>query len=328
VGRLAEYFETLRAGDESNAVVEAKGCVQLMTIHAAKGLEFPVVFVVNLQAPGRGSHHGISVISRSVDGEPEVAFRSTDGTRLEDRRETEELRRLLYVAVTRARDRLYLAAQVDEHGYLKHAARSLAGLFPPSLRDVFPNAASAGPDVDEVFWEAPGQRFAVRVCRPETAGEPPVPEPESDAAAIPVDREPLRPSGLVRQATAYRRREDAHGADPAPAVVSGRATGRSRSEERIAGTLVHRLLQWAGTRRPNRDDWAEAYGRLVRPEELVDVHDPGALAHAVVAAAEALRNRTRLTELLASGTCLYENRLFVASARVTRGAARRCQGLN
>ncbi len=306
LGRLAEYFETLRAGDESNAVVEAKGCVQLMTIHAAKGLEFPVVFVVNLQAPGRGRHQGISVISRSVDGEPEVAFRSTDGTQLEDRRETEELRRLLYVAMTRARDRLYLAAQVDKDGYLKHAARSLAGLFPPSLRDVFPKAASAAPGVDEVFWEAPGQRFALRVCRPDALVESREPERESGAPTQVVDREPLRPSGLVQQATAYRRAETEAVVIPVPATVSGHETGRSRTEERIAGTLVHRLLQWAGSRRPSPDAWAEAYGRLVRPEELVDVHDPGVLARAVVDAAEALRNRTRLTELLASGTCWYE----------------------
>jgi ATP-dependent helicase/nuclease subunit A len=54
IGRIAEYFETLRAGDESNAILEASGSVQLMTMHAAKGLEFPIVFLVNLQAQGRG----------------------------------------------------------------------------------------------------------------------------------------------------------------------------------------------------------------------------------------------------------------------------------
>ena len=95
IGRLARYFETLRAGDESNAVIEARGCVSLMTIHAAKGLEFPAVFVVNLHTPGRGGSPGVTVIDRSVDGEPEVAFRSTEGTKLEERREVEELRRLL-----------------------------------------------------------------------------------------------------------------------------------------------------------------------------------------------------------------------------------------
>jgi ATP-dependent exoDNAse (exonuclease V) beta subunit len=315
LGRLAEYFETLRAGDESNAVVEARGCVQLMTIHAAKGLEFPIVFVVNLQHPGRGRHQGISVIDRSVDGEPEVAFRSTDGTRLEDRRETEELRRLLYVAVTRARDRLYLAAQVGEDGFLKHAARSLAGLFPPSLRDVFPKAAAHLPAgtqgaPDEVFWEAPGQRFAFRVCRPgprpddaEVAGASAVLTPGGPA----LDRTPLRWNREVRQATAWG---DAAGQSESAWVSApdpdAHQSGRSRTEERVAGTLVHRLLQWAGARRPSSAEWADAYARVIRPEMLVDVHDPEVLRADVVAAAEALRNRTRLGELLAQGACWYE----------------------
>jgi len=307
LGRLAEYFETLRAGDESNAVVEARGCVQLMTIHAAKGLEFPVVFVVNLQNPGRGRHQGISVIDRSVDGEPEVAFRSTDGTKLEDRREAEELRRLLYVAVTRARDRLYLSAQVDEDGYLKHAARSLAGLFPASLREVFPKAASASADTSEVFWDAGGRQFAFRVCRPVAAEDATI-RTGTEGPFPALDRTPLKALGGVVLAT----QPSPNPTQPSPATEARSTPARppsptlSRTEERIAGTLVHRLLQWAGSRQPTTQEWGDAYDRLVRPEALVDVHDMPSLRADVVCAAEALRNRTRLGDLLAGGTCWYE----------------------
>jgi DNA helicase-2/ATP-dependent DNA helicase PcrA len=64
-------------GDESKAV--------LMTLHTAKGLEFPVVFVVGLE-------DGVFPHLRSI-GEPD---------------ELEEERRLCYVGITRARQRLYL----------------------------------------------------------------------------------------------------------------------------------------------------------------------------------------------------------------------------
>jgi len=60
-------------------------CVVMMTMHSAKGLEFPVVFVV-------GAEEGIFPGTRSI-GEPE---------------EMEEERRLCYVAMTRAKEKLYL----------------------------------------------------------------------------------------------------------------------------------------------------------------------------------------------------------------------------
>ena len=50
--RIADHLDSLTAGDESNAVLEALDAVNLMTVHASKGLEFPIVFVVNL-AKGR-----------------------------------------------------------------------------------------------------------------------------------------------------------------------------------------------------------------------------------------------------------------------------------
>ncbi len=71
-------------GDDEND----KGKVNLMTIHASKGLEFPVVFIA-------GAEEGLIPHARSVE---------------ENNGDVEEERRLFYVAITRARDKLFISA--------------------------------------------------------------------------------------------------------------------------------------------------------------------------------------------------------------------------
>ncbi len=70
---------------EPQANGEKKNCLTLMTLHAAKGLEFPVVFMIGLE-------EGLFPHSRS----------------LMDKSQLEEERRLCYVGMTRAKDRLFL----------------------------------------------------------------------------------------------------------------------------------------------------------------------------------------------------------------------------
>jgi ATP-dependent helicase/nuclease subunit A len=232
LGRLADYFETLRAGEESNAIVAASGCVNLMTIHAAKGLEFPIVFVVNMHVAGRGRPGGMSVIDRGPDGEPDVAFTSTDATRFDDLREAEELRRLLYVAVTRARDRLYLAMEVDSQGRLRRGGRSLAGLLPGTFVPVVTTAATSGdPTAD---WDTPNGRFTLRVCRPADVSEmaapsdlpahasPASPTPDAAAALARIDVRPLAFAGRTPFGVTEQR---AHGSS----LVRGHGSTETRN---------------------------------------------------------------------------------------------------
>jgi len=298
LGRLADYFETLRSGDESNATIEAAGCVNLMTIHAAKGLEFPIVFVVNLHAPGRGRSSAFSVIERGPGGEPEVAFGTTDATRLEDLREREELRRLLYVAVTRAKDRLYLAAEVEEKtGKLRRGTRSLASLLPLTLGQVFGLVADA--PGDDVQWVSQSGAFAARVCRPQPAAEIPVPTP-SDTAEIPTDVAPL----TVRRAVV------APAGDPSEIAGAEQARpflSRPGDDHRLVGTLVHRLLQRFGPDPAQTPaQVATLVPSLIRPGEGVDVDDLEALAVECASLFLRLSQRTDVQQWLASGACYYE----------------------
>ncbi len=91
----------LEAGD--NQAQAGHDAVQLMTVHAAKGLEFDVVFITGLEE-GLFPH--------------ENAMQQADGV--------EEERRLMYVAITRARRRLYLSHAQSRilHGQTRYNLRS------------------------------------------------------------------------------------------------------------------------------------------------------------------------------------------------------------
>ena len=80
---------TLLSRDDLDDGEQDKGKVNLMTVHASKGLEFPVVFIA-------GAEEGLMPHARAVEEGGEQAI--------------EEERRLFYVAVTRARDRLFISS--------------------------------------------------------------------------------------------------------------------------------------------------------------------------------------------------------------------------
>jgi DNA helicase-2/ATP-dependent DNA helicase PcrA len=83
---LAAFLEQVALVADSDEIPDADGgIVTLMTLHTAKGLEFPVVFLT-------GMEDGVFPHARSLDNE----------------RERQEERRLAYVGITRARQRLYL----------------------------------------------------------------------------------------------------------------------------------------------------------------------------------------------------------------------------
>ena len=82
---LADFLEGITLSSDIDGMEDTEDSVKLMTLHSAKGLEFPVVFLV-------GMEEGIFPGNKSI-GEP---------------KELEEERRLFYVGITRAKQYLYL----------------------------------------------------------------------------------------------------------------------------------------------------------------------------------------------------------------------------
>ena len=87
-----DYLENVALVSDLDAMTEDGGAVTMMTLHSAKGLEFPNVFMV-------GMEENLFPSARSRDDKPRM----------------EEERRLCYVGITRARERLYMS----------HAARRM-----------------------------------------------------------------------------------------------------------------------------------------------------------------------------------------------------------
>jgi ATP-dependent helicase/nuclease subunit A len=136
LARIADHLDSLTAGDESNAVLEAIDAVNLMTVHASKGLEFPIVFAVNLAKGASGLPRPVRVSGEDVSVGPFVS-ESDEEERL---REREETKRLLYVAMTRARDRLYVSSALKD-GAFSSGRGSLGDVLPDSFRNLFARAA-------------------------------------------------------------------------------------------------------------------------------------------------------------------------------------------
>jgi ATP-dependent helicase/nuclease subunit A len=302
--RIASHLDRLAVGDDANAAIDASDAVSLMTVHAAKGLEFPVVFVVNL-ARGTANRRPPIRIATSGDEDGSVAVGDYQSSGDEDQadKEREETKRLLYVAMTRARDRLYLGTVLKE-GVVQPGRGSLAEVLPASFLASF-GAAAAGGGV--LVWKATsGVSHAIRTC----ASAPP------QAAASAVRTTPAVPaeSDFAHLDSAVPPRQTVAAMIAGPNLVeAGLQTRLSMTaaddSDRLVGSLVHRLLQREGLAADaaRSDAWiAERLGSLVRVEESIAIADRDTVIRRAAAAYRAFSEHGELRALYLSGTAFHE----------------------
>jgi ATP-dependent exoDNAse (exonuclease V) beta subunit len=288
LGRLARSYEALRGRDiegfvrfvfdrqssgahEAEAFAEEEGgdAVRLLTIHAAKGLEFRIVVVADAgrdRPPSRGEEiicrpdglFGFKVLNPAT-GKRRGAFDYEAVRSAEQAAEEAERLRLYYVAMTRAIDRLLISGSIDP-SRAQEARTPMAWVLDRlgsvSLDDV---------GDDPLVVEQGAARLLVHVNRhlaevEETAGEP---EPaveeqlslfsaEEEVAETPVAT--LPPLELVELPPAYEPRRLSYSAlatfDECPAKFYARYVAGMRERRQVAalgavgvGSAVHELLE-------------------------------------------------------------------------------------
>ena len=233
---------------EPEADLDDAEAVTLLTVHAAKGLEWPIVFLPDLAAPTRSDTDRARL---DPDGrlcadwhDPAsagfVRTPSLEAAREEAKRASAaESRRLLYVALTRARDLLVLSGEGRPKqdgtrtfpGWRGLLEEAVAGAPALALRIRLSDAASAahGPAVEAPLAAAPPPRPAL--ATPRLAGPPPAPASRlavtqlAEYARCPRRHHLARVLGLVE-----------------PTGLHGGATEDDPARATSRGTLAHAML--------------------------------------------------------------------------------------
>jgi ATP-dependent helicase/nuclease subunit A len=222
----------LAAGDTDEAKAdvrpEGRDSVQIMTIHAAKGLQFPVVFVPGLDdqlRPIRYTSGEELVIEETgpdsvlVSWLPDAALRHASDFHMTFReKEIEEEKRVFYVACTRARDGLFLTGAL----HLKTTDKSRLGWL----------AESAGLRPDEFRFDPDLGIDGLRCISALDIADAPAPPPDRTRRAVAraglaVSPPPIRPRPRVQSVTGN----------------TGQDIIRSGPEAIGVGDAIHRLLE-------------------------------------------------------------------------------------
>ncbi len=270
ITQLSEFV--LQAPKEALAATQTEGdVIRIMTIHYAKGLEFPLVVLPDLE---RRRHAGGADPVLDLELGPLVPLADRDGAlgrdlyrRLEDVADLDERKRLLYVACTRAADYLILSSSIDDvdaprsdwlqlvDARVSLADGSLRGALPSDYGTPQVRVTVQRPTVDEE--NAANQRGAnldrlVVKTREIAAKEP-------NRSKLPREAEPLPPEASARRRFSFSQiTGQLAPIDQTPDEETDAPLPDDDDEQpplgdgggRDFGTLVHAVLQRIDFRRP------------------------------------------------------------------------------
>ena len=242
--RLEQEVAALYAAPDAHA----DGTLQFMTIHKSKGLEFDTVILPGLHRKGRADDHALmlweEVALEGLDEHLVAAPYSQPGQRndsalptpydylrlLEQERSANEASRVLYVAVTRAKQRLHLVgmAKINAEGAAQRPANTFLDLLWNCVAGDFAEAAECDDEQVDTEQYGDGRPFVPRLVRVVA---------------------PVSPEVLQRPASAVAPGE-MQDASPEASAAGGGEPGEGAADPLAAGvgTLLHAYLEMlAGT---------------------------------------------------------------------------------
>jgi ATP-dependent helicase/nuclease subunit A len=232
---LQVFLDTIerRGGEVKRELAGPQGEVRVMTVHGAKGLEAPIVILPDTCSAHRGERDGLFI---TEDGAPVWAGSKSNDVELSqklraigDARALREHRRLLYVALTRAQDRLVVCGAFS--GHAKGAGHADTSWY-TVCQSAMTRLATSGAVEDVTEGDRVIRRFGAAtdlllpsVMPAKTSDAPPVwlrkPAPAETANRV------LSPSRLTASAE--------------PPVIS--PFGAGRAERLRRGSLIHLLFE-------------------------------------------------------------------------------------
>ena len=242
---------------EGPATLDRPDAVQLMTVHGAKGLEFPIVFVPEAHLASIRSWDAVrwsraDGVSVTLTPDEDDTTRPRPGfyahlARRDEEEDAEEHRRLFYVAATRAGDYLYISGDESRRGGSGWLHETLDAHEGGALREI------------ELREPLPPDTSALARRQPPPVLRPPAASEEEDYVPPLLERPPVIPLRASTPVTALR-----------PPQTDRQQFGRGDGLAALRGTVVHRALEVSGGAPDSLDDAALAEIAREQSERALD----------------------------------------------------------
>lgn len=234
-------------------LTNTKGMVRIMTVHGSKGLEARIVILVDPGAPPVSAIHDPAFLPHPrLDNDllpPALVWLPPKADRMPWHDDTvselraaqeEEYRRLLYVALTRAEDRLVVCGWEPKRGAHEDCWYSMVSrALKPEAREL------TRPDGTVTAWRWQKDPKGAGVSAPESAHVAETVEEETISlpAWLSTPVKPLRKKKRLQPSKAFEAMEEKDGIEPVPAVSRLQAGRDPASWPLERGRLIHRLLE-------------------------------------------------------------------------------------